>query len=239
MKNKFCGYVIDTIDYKDNDSIVTVLCENGLVSLRARGVKKINSKMNSVLFNYAFSEFEVNKSEKSGYLTLLDGNLLNYPSYVINSLEYMTLMGIVSEGINKCSDSIELYSLFQKCLKAMENNIDSKLILIAFLNFMLSNEGIMYESDKCLNCSSIKVSKFDFNMGGFLCHKCCGVSDDISYLKNIRLYAKTNFNNLNKVNVIENIAIRYIEEAFLSLENKCGIKFKGKEFLFKVFKMEE
>ena len=77
MKNKFCGYVIDSIDYKDNDSIVTVLCEDGLISLKARGAKKITSKMNSVLFNYAFSEFEVNKSEKSGYLTLLDGNLLS------------------------------------------------------------------------------------------------------------------------------------------------------------------
>ena len=52
--------------------------------------------------NYAYSEFEVNKSEKSGYLTLLDGTLLNYPSYVINSLDYMTIMGIISEGVNKC-----------------------------------------------------------------------------------------------------------------------------------------
>ena len=85
MKNKFCGYVIDSVDYKDNDSIVTVLSPDGIVSLKARGTKKIASKMNSVLFNYAYSEFEVNKSEKNGYLTLLDGNLLNYPSYVINS----------------------------------------------------------------------------------------------------------------------------------------------------------
>ena len=45
MKQKFCGYVIDSVDYKDNDSIVTVLCKDGLVSLKARGVKKINSKI--------------------------------------------------------------------------------------------------------------------------------------------------------------------------------------------------
>ena len=45
MKNKFCGFVIDSVDYKDNDSIVTILCEDGLVSLKARGTKKVNSKM--------------------------------------------------------------------------------------------------------------------------------------------------------------------------------------------------
>ena len=49
MKEKFRGYVIDSIDYKDNDSIVTILSEDGLISLKARGSKKITSKMNSVL----------------------------------------------------------------------------------------------------------------------------------------------------------------------------------------------
>ena len=44
MKDKFCGYVIDSVDYKDSDSIVTVLSQNGLISLKARGNKKINSK---------------------------------------------------------------------------------------------------------------------------------------------------------------------------------------------------
>ena len=123
MKNKFCGYVIDSVDYKDNDSIVTVLSQDGLVSLKARGVKKINSKMNSVLFNYAYSEFEVNKSEKSGYLTLLDGTLLDYPSYVINDLEYMTVMGIISEGINKCSNKNYLFTSFKDSLKLMEEKL--------------------------------------------------------------------------------------------------------------------
>ena len=48
MKNKFCGYVIDSVDYKDNDSIVTILSQEGLVTLKARGTKKITSKMNSL-----------------------------------------------------------------------------------------------------------------------------------------------------------------------------------------------
>lgn len=239
MKNKFCGYVIDSVDYKDNDSIVTILCPEGLVSLKARGTKKINSKMNSVLFNYAYSEFEVNKSEKSGYLTLLDGTLLDYPSYVVNSLEYMTLMGIISEGVNKCSDKTGLFTYFKECLSCMEKKTDAKIILIAFLNFLLENEGIRYEGDGCLNCSSKQVTNFDFDRGGFLCKKCSEETQSIEFLKSMRVLTKVNFENLMKANVNKEYEFLYIVKAFESLENKCGIVFKGKEFLFRVLKMEE
>ncbi len=238
MKNKFCGYVIDSVDYKDNDSIVTVLCQDGLVSLKARGVKKINSKMNSVLFNYAYSEFEVNKSEKSGYLTLLDGTLLDYPSYVINDLEYMTVMGIISEGINRCTNKNYLFSSFKESLKLMEEKIDSKVILTCFLNFLLENEGVMYQADRCLECSSNQVSSFDFETGGFICKNCGGIIQDIKFLKNMRILAKTTFENARKINIENKDIMLYISKAFDSLENKCGIVFKGKEFLFRILKME-
>ena len=239
MKDKFCGYVIDSVDYKDNDSIVTILSPNGLISLKARGTKKITSKMNSVLFNYAYSEFEVNKSEKSGYLTLLDGTLLNYPNYVVNSLEYMTIMGIISEGISKCSDKTYLYVNFKDCLRLMEENITSKLILIAFLNYMLESEGIKYVSDCCVECSSKQVTAFDFSKGGFLCKNCTNEVQSIEFLKSIRIITKINFENIKKVSIKENDALMYINQAFDSLENKCGIVFKGKDFLFRVYKMEE
>lgn len=239
MKSKFCGYVIDSVDYKDNDSIVTVLSKDGLISFKARGSKKVSSKLNSVLFNYAYSEFEVNKSEKSGYLTLLDGNLLDYPSFVINNLEYMTLMGIISEGINKCSNKNSLFINFKDCLLLMERNMDSKLILVAFLNFMLESEGIRYESDCCLDCGCKQVNDFNFDKGGFICKDCGGVSQSVEFLRTMRILTKVNFENINKVSLTNNDLILYIDNAFISLENKCGITFKGKEFLFRILKMGE
>jgi DNA repair protein RecO len=217
-----------------------VLSQDGLISFKARGVKKNNSKMNSILFNYAYSEFEVNKSEKSGYLTLLDGNLLDYPSYVISNLEYLTLMGIVSEGISKCSNKNCLFINFKDCLKLMENKADTKNILIAFLNFLLESEGIKYESDGCVNCSSKQVTSFDFDKGGFLCKKCSDTLQDIDYLKKIRIITKINFENASKANLdSEKEKNLYIVKSFESLENKCGIEFKGKDFLFKILKLGE
>ena len=41
MKERYVGYVINSIDYKENDSLLSVLCEDGVICLRARGVKKL------------------------------------------------------------------------------------------------------------------------------------------------------------------------------------------------------
>ena len=238
MRNKLCGYVIDSVDYSDNDSIVTILSSDGLVSLRAKGRKKANSKMNALLYNYSYGEFEVYKSEKNGYLTLLDGSLLNYPSYVIESLDYMSIMGIVSEGINRCQDSTIAFEGFKNCLSLMEKKVDPKMILVAFINFMLEDNGVMYESDSCINCGNKHVIDFDFDKGGFLCSNCTSSKKDISYLKEIRIMTKTNFTNADKVNMNGSIVSSYCKHGFEELENKCGIFFKGKDFLFKILKME-
>ena len=107
--------------------------------------------------------------------------------------------------------------------------------MIAFLNFLLANEGIMYESDKCLVCLSKHVNSFDFDRGGFICKDCGGVAQDVNFLKDMRILSKVTFENANKVDVILEDKIIYLKHAFTSLENKCGIVFKGKDFLFRVF----
>ena len=97
----------------------------------------------------------------------------------------------------------------------------------------------MYESDKCLNCLSKHVNNFNFERGGFVCKDCGGVSEDVNFLKNMRILCKVNFENATKVDVNDKDKLLYLKNAFDSLENKCGIVFKGKDFLFRVFKMEE
>ena len=97
----------------------------------------------------------------------------------------------------------------------------------------------MYESDKCLVCLSKHVNSFDFDRGGFICKDCGGVAQDVNFLKDMRILSKVTFENANKVDVILEDKIIYLKHAFTSLENKCGIVFKGKDFLFRVFKMEE
>jgi len=241
MKEKYVGYVINSIDYKDNDSLLSVLCEGGLVCLRARGVKKINSKNASSVMNYAYSEFEVNKSSKSGYLTLSEGKLINYPSFISNNLEYISVINFVSEGIELISDKKDSFEYFVDCLDSMKSEIKSELILIAFLNYFLSSNGVSLNVDECVSCGKKDgIIKISFENGGYLCKNCCNsLSDDLEYLKSIRILAKINYKNITKVNIDRLFAYKYIKEVINLIESRIGIYFKSKTFLLRVLKEEK
>lgn len=240
MKEKYVGYVINSIDYKDSDSLLSVLCEDGVVCLRARGVKKINSKNASSVMNYAYSEFEVNKSSKSGYLTLSDGKLINYPSFISSNLEYISVINFVSEGIELIDDNKDSFECFASCLDSMKNNYRSDLILISFLNYFLNKHGSSLNVDGCVTCGNKNgIIKFSFENGGYLCKNCChSLSDDIEYLKNIRILAKVNYDNIVKVDVDSIYTYKYIKEVISLIESKLGIYFKSKMFLLRVLKGE-
>ena len=241
MKEKYIGYVLNTIDYKDNDSLVNVLCKDGVICLRARGVKKVNSKNASSVMNFAYSEFEVNRSSKSGYLTLSEGKLINYPSFIGDNLEYISIINFVSEGIELVDDKKDSFVCFVDCIDSMKNKMEGELILIAFLNYFLQKHGSLFNSDECVHCSSKEgIVKFSFENGGFLCKKCWNLeSDDLNYLKNMRVLSKVNYSNLDKVNIDNIYSYKYIKEAIYIIESKLGIYFKSKSFLLKVLKKEE
>lgn len=241
MKEKYVGYVLNSIDYKDNDSLLSVLCEDGLICLRARGVKKVNSRNASSVMNYAYSEFEVSRSNKSGYLTLSEGKLINYPSFISNNLEYISVINFVSEGIELVNDKKDSFECFVNTLDCMRSNKSSMLILISFLNYFLKKQGISLNADECVNCGvTSQIVKFSFENGGYLCKNCCSlVNDDIEYLKNMRILCKTNYNNLDKVDIEYIYLYKYVKETINLIENKSGIYFKSKAFLLRVLKREE
>lgn len=240
MKEKYVGYVINSIDYKDNDSILSVLCKDGLVSLRARGVKKINSKNASSVMSYAYSEFEVSRSNKSGYLTLNEGKLLNYPSFISDNLEYISIINFVSEGIELIEDKSDSFECFVDCLNAMKSKYKSEFILVAFLNYFLNKHGCKLNVDECVTCGKKEgIIKFSFENGGYLCKNCCNsLNDDLEYLRNIRILAKTNYKNICKVDIDSIYAYKYIREVIRLVENKIGIYFKSKNFLLRIIKGE-
>lgn len=241
MKEKYVGYVINSVDYKDNDCMLSVLCRDGLIALRARGVKKINSKNASSVMNYAYSEFEVNKSEKNGYLTLSEGKLINYPSFISNNLEYISVINFVSEGIEIVNDKSDSFGCFVDCLSSMKSGFNSRLVLVAFLNYFLEKQGCKLNADECISCSRKEgIVKFSFENGGYLCKHCYGAtSDDFEYLKNMRILAKTSYSNISKVDVSDIYVYKYIKEVIGLIENKVGIYFKSKSFLLRVLKREE
>ena len=241
MNERYVGYVLSVVDYKDNDCLINVLYKEGVVCLKARGIKKINSKNSSAIMNYAYSEFETVRGSKTGYLTLKGSRLLNYSSFLTSDLEYLGVINFVSEGIELLEDKKDSFICFANCLEAMEKKQKSEFVLIAFLNYFLNKEGCKLNSNECICCASKeKIVKFSFDNGGFLCRNCYyGVNDEVTYLKNMRILTKINYNNIEKVDMNLKYAYEYIKKVIRVIENKAGIYFKCKSFLLRVLKKEE
>jgi thymidylate synthase ThyX len=115
--------------------------------------------------NYAYSEFEVNKSSKSRYLTLSEGKLINYPSFISNNLEYMVIINFVSEGIELIEDNKDSFEYFASCLDSMKNNYKSNWLDVLDYwteptEFHEIRKTVYMEIDRCTGESFIRHRVF-------------------------------------------------------------------------------
>ena len=137
-------------------------------------------------------------------------------------------------------DNKDSFEYFANCLESMKSNYRSELVLIAFLNYFLTKHGSSLNVDECVSCGNKNgIIKFSFETGGYLCKKCCNsLNDDIEYLRNVRILAKVNYENIVKVDVDSVYTYKYIKEVISLIESKLGIYFKSKMFLLRVLKGE-
>ena len=89
------GYIIKSVTYLENDAIVTILSADGLLTFKARGVKKITSKLARLINLYSYVELELTKTGKHYILT--NGTVITSNSQIYNSLDSMCLLGLISE----------------------------------------------------------------------------------------------------------------------------------------------
>ena len=96
---KHTGIVINSNVYKDNDLIVELLTENEIINFRSKGIKKIDSKNKSLIFDFAYIEAEFfKKGEKN---TLINGKNLINTTNLYSSFEGLLFISFVKEILFK------------------------------------------------------------------------------------------------------------------------------------------
>lgn len=239
MNDCFRGYVLRTVDYKDNDLILSILTEDEIVTVLARGTKKINSKRKSLTHPYSYCEFEVTKS-KGGHLALSGGVLLNYPSKVEKSLTLILLLSILSHYILNLNETNFGYYLFTTSLELIEGEVNPKLILLAILNEIAGHEGLMFNVDECVKCGSKKsIVYFSYEHGGFCCKKCSNHHQNKEYLSQMRILLKINLSNCDKIVTVTRTTNEVIVRLIEALEDRAGIKFNAKSMLLATINKED
>ena len=135
---KHTGIVINSNVYKDNDLMVELLTENEIISFRSKGVKKVDSKNKSLIFDFAFIEAEFFK--KSDKLTLINGKNIINTNKLYSSFEGLVFLSFVKELLHKLivdEDKHLIYEDLVSALKEIDLSENEDVILRNLIYLML------------------------------------------------------------------------------------------------------
>ena len=228
----FKGLVLTNTTLNDHDVIMNVLTENGIVSVKAKGVLKANSKNRNVTEIGCYSLFHtIDRLNQKVYLLK---NAETIQRFSINTdLDKQAVYNCLLEGFNKTSitldEAIKFVELLDKC--------DNPLCLYAFyLCYLIKNGGISLIVDRCSICGSQQgINGLSFNDGGFVCKSCYSDSKhmhlDIVELKNIRYCMHASLNDYQKLEENTNITFVTIKYLYQFIYQYGEIMLKSHSFL--------
>ena len=233
------GFVLKQVEYGENDAIVSVLTESGIVVFKARGVLKLTSKNRSSCLLYSESEFTLDCS-KNDYRVLTKGKLITSNFKLYDSLENMTCLGLISEAIllflgNETSEMI--YRSFKALITAINNDFDVLTLTLICLANIIKETGYNLDLSRCIRCNKTSQIVFvDFANGGFVCSRCINNYEDVQnteYLKSIRYVFMVTEDNYFHYELNKIYSVRLINELIVYLQNQFDYK---KLYFFDLFK---
>lgn len=196
------GYIIDTKTVKDDDLIVTILCENELItSYRFYGARHSNINIGYKI------DFELEKT-KSSIPRLKDVMQLGFP-WILNTQKMYAWQRYLKLFFSHLKELEELEPFYFFLLDNLVLKIEKQNVLRAILEsylLLLEHEGRLHTDFECLICEVEINSNLSILRGFLPVHKECikGKVFDYKKIKELFLSKKTiNLNDEEVENLFE------------------------------------
>lgn len=166
----FKGLVLTNTIIHDADVLMTVLTDEGKISIKARGVLKLNSKNRSMTETGCYSLFHtIDRMNQKVYLLKNAEIERRFPN-IEKDLVKKTIYSCILEALNKVDISLN------EALNIVERLNDSNCpfcLYAYFLCKLMKDSGISLVVDECVNCGSqSKLCGLSIQDGGFVCLSC-------------------------------------------------------------------
>lgn len=200
------GLVIRETAYGESDKIVDLLTENGVLTVRARGVRKSSSKYAALAQLFAYGEYCLRQSGERFFLDSAVPISLFYG--LRNDLEALALASYFAEltqRIATAQSQPQLLRLFLHCLHYLSEHTRPLPLLKSIFELRLVSEmGMMPDVLCCQVCCSYLPPKAVIRLqeGYFLCKDCCeeitpqDMTVSVGTLRAIRHIALADFDRL-------------------------------------------
>ncbi len=203
MNDLIKGIVINSIEYKENDAIVTIITkEFGKVALYVKGYKKITSKNVYATQLFDHSNFLFDYNPNKSIQILKSANLINQFSNIKTDYEKIAIASVICETADAVEENV--YDLLFETLTLLNDENQQYLVLNVYLVTMLNILGIAPFVDGCVNCGRTdSIESISISEGGFICSYCNREFNDeifeLEYLKKFRVINKASFDVYDKL----------------------------------------
>ncbi len=168
------GLVLRETQYKDNDKLLSLLTrELGLVTAKARGVKRKNSPLRSGCQLLTYSEFTL--YERNGYYTVNEAEPLSLFSALRQDIELLSLGSYFAQVLETVSatEPDELLSLGLNSLYALDTlHKPQGMVKAVFELRLMCLAGFAPMLEGCGCCGSPRADRFQIQEGTLLCPVC-------------------------------------------------------------------
>ena len=145
MEEKLTAICLKSIDYKDNDKLVTLLSlQNGKVTAVAKGVKKASAKLKFACQTFCMSEYVL--AEKAGKRTIIGASAIDSFYPVWQDAEKFTKACAAAELADVFAEenlpAPEFFLLLAELLKAYSyEKVQPSLLLLKFITQAVAVSG--------------------------------------------------------------------------------------------------
>ena len=188
--NSIEGIVIRNEDYKDADGLIDLVTPQKVITVRAKGIRKAQSKNRMIC--QPFSSVEWMIEDRGSLPLLINGRVKHFYHSLQSDLSAQALCMVLRDCMLRFGSSPEIFSCFEMVLSSLEKK-DSKAYTwsVLLLKEILIHEGIQPYTDGCVFCRrKDKLASLSMKQGGFLCKEhMLGTDLKMSRDELIRIYS--------------------------------------------------
>lgn len=224
------GVVLKTKDYKENDKLLSLFTyEKGKILIKARGVKKANSKLKSFCQLFCFADFELTNG-KGGDILTGARPINNFFNLAVDYDKYL-YASFVTFIVDKICQTGEKYPIlfvnYVKCLELLSVlDISPKMIVCKFLLELIKIEGFEFNFDICTCDKELNEKIYlNFDSGELVCQDCKGfnfVEVNNGVLSSIKLLSNNDYEKLMTIKLPHNL----VDKVFFALKKDIEYRFE-------------
>lgn len=234
--SKVKGIIISEKPYKETSKIISLFTkEYGIVSIMAKGAKRLKSPLRSTTskLTYGYFQFNYRKDKFSNLICVDVINPFNEIKKDLIKISYASYLLELTSQVMKQSNEKNVFNLLEESLLKIEEGFDpiiiTNILELKYLDYL----GIKPEFNSCSICGSTKILTVSTSKGGFVCPN-CHTNEKIVDKKTIQVLRMLYFVDISKISKISlNDKTKeeindFIDEYY---DKYTGLYLKSKKFL--------